>query len=182
MSFQSILTKEHLQNIDRVVILGTTGAGKTTVANQISNVLHLPMIELDQFKWKEGWTSVSDDEFKERVKNAVKADRWIVDGNYGIVRDLVWFRAQAIIWLDYSFTRVFWQLLVRTIRRAIFREKLWNNNIESWKRSFFSKESILLWALKSYPEKKKKYPDLLLKEEKAGRRIFRILSPSAIRF
>ncbi|MFN8405143.1 MAG: hypothetical protein U0V48_16565 [Anaerolineales bacterium] len=63
--------------------------------------------------------------FRERVRAATQAERWIVAGNYSVVRDLVWTRAEAVIWLDYPFLLVLNQLTRRTFNRWWTQELLW---------------------------------------------------------
>jgi len=80
----------------RIVVVGTSGAGKTTLAKNIAAALAIPHIELDALHWDPDWRglSVTDpDEFIRRVAAATAGDAWVVDGNYGLVRALTWRRA-----------------------------------------------------------------------------------------
>ena len=79
----------------RIVVVGTSGAGKTTLARRIAGLFELPHIELDAINWQSGWhdlTRHDPEEFVRRVNEAIKAEAWVVDGNYGPVRDRVWQR------------------------------------------------------------------------------------------
>jgi adenylate kinase family enzyme len=149
----------------RISVVGTTGSGKTTVARQISSRLKLPFTELDALYWDENWTGVSEPVFRERVISAVKAEQWVIDGNYSRIRSLVWDRADTVVYLDYSFLRTFWQLFRRTIKRSIQQEALWHGNREDLRRSFFSSDSIMLWMLKSYKRRRKQYAMLMKQPE-----------------
>ena len=149
----------------RISVVGTTGSGKTTVARQISSLLKLPYIELDALYWDENWKGVSDPVFRERVISAVKAEQWVIDGNYSRIRSLVWERADTVVYLDYSFWRTFWQLFTRTIKRSIQQKELWHGNREDLRRSFFSSDSIMLWMLKSYKRRRKQYAILMQQPE-----------------
>jgi adenylate kinase family enzyme len=74
----------------RIVVVGTTGAGKTTLARRIAALLELPHIELDAINWQSGWRDLTrhdPEEFIRRVAEAIEAEAWVVDGNYGPVRD-----------------------------------------------------------------------------------------------
>ena len=75
-------------------------------------------------------------------------DAWVIDGNYSAVQDLVWARADTVVWLDPSRARVMRQLVRRTLRRMARRTELWNGNRESWSNLFRAdpEESILRWA------------------------------------
>jgi adenylate kinase family enzyme len=140
-------------DLQRVVIIGMSGAGKSTAARRLAAMLDLPHVELDALYWGPAWTSRPD--FRERVQLAVQGDRWVVDGNYGSARDLAWPRATAIVWLNLPFARVFWRVLCRTLRRSWRREVLWSGNRESLARSFFSRDSILWWVLTMYHRRRR---------------------------
>lgn len=90
----------------RVVVIGTSGAGKTAMATSIASALKLPCIELDRLHWEPNWEALSEtnpNEFVRRVGAAISAsDAWVTDGNYGMVRDLIWERATHLVWLDYG--------------------------------------------------------------------------------
>ncbi len=162
----------------RISVVGTTGSGKTTLALEISKRLELPFIELDALYWDENWTGVSDPVFRDRVIEAINADRWVIDGNYSRVRPLVWKRADTVIYLDYSFWRTFWQLLTRTIHRSIQQEALWHGNRENLWKSLFSKDLIILWMLQTYGRRRKQYAALIRQPENAHLCIVQLKTPS----
>ncbi len=80
----------------RIVVVGTTGSGKTTLAGQLSQRLAIPHIELDALHWEENWTPTSPVVFQERTAQALSGDAWVVDGNYSQVRHIIWSRADTI--------------------------------------------------------------------------------------
>jgi len=79
----------------RIVVVGTTGSGKTTTASQIAQRLGMPHLELDALYWEPGRTPASLDVFRERTAQALSGDAWAVDGNYSKVRGIVWSRADS---------------------------------------------------------------------------------------
>ena len=133
----------------RIVVNGQTGSGKTTVAARIARCLGVPHIELDAVCWLPGWVEKPLEEFRADVVAALDrcADGWVCDGNYSKVRDLVLPRADAVVWLRLPLRVTFWRLLLRTVSRAWRRESLWGTNYESWRLAFFSRDSLLLYAL-----------------------------------
>ncbi len=147
----------------RAVVIGTTSSGKSTLANQIAQKIGADFIELDALHWEPNWVEAPDDVFYKRVENALKSTSWVVAGNYHTVRDLVWSKAQIIIWLDYPFHIVFWRLLTRTIRRTATKEKLFSDNVESiWTHmKLWSEESLFHWLFKTYWRRKREIPKLL---------------------
>lgn len=161
----------------RLVIVGTSASGKTTCAKHLAQQLGIPHIELDALHWKPNWTPASLDEFRLNTECAVSQEHWTLDGNYKQVRDIVWPRATHVVWLDYSFPRVFWQVIKRSTRRLTTREVLWSGNRESWKMTFLSQDSILLWVLTTYWKRRKEYPLLLASQEYSHLEIVRLRTP-----
>lgn len=165
-----------MSSSQRIVVIGTSGAGKTTLARQLAKCLAIPHVELDALHWEPGWTEVSNTVFQSRVETALAGDRWVVDGNYKQVRSQIWQRADTLIWLDYSLPVIMTRLLRRTVRRAMTQELVCNGNQENWRLSFFSRESILLWALRTYHRRRREYPILLQQPEYAHLRVLRLRS------
>ena len=81
----------------RIVVVGTTGSGKTTLASQLSRLYQIPHVEMDALRHDPGWTEAPNDVFRERLALALADDRWVADGNYSVGRDVVWPRAQAAV-------------------------------------------------------------------------------------
>jgi adenylate kinase family enzyme len=102
----------------RIVVVGTSGAGKTTMAKSIASALNLPCIELDRLNWASNWQDLSKtnpDELAQKVRGAISADAWVSDGNYAVVRDLIWRRATHLVWLDYSRAVIMYRVIKRSI-------------------------------------------------------------------
>src|SRR6185437_4470298 len=113
----------------RIVVIGTSGSGKTTFARRLASKLGFPHVELDELHWEPNWTEAAPEIFEQRVSaNLPLESDWIVDGNYSKVRDLIWQRCDTIIWLDFALHTVMWRLFNRTIERLISQEALWNGN------------------------------------------------------
>lgn len=141
--------------MERVAIVGSTGSGKSALAEELSTRLKLPVIDLDSLYWQPNWVETPLELFRERVDQATAADRWASAGNYSKVQDLVWSRATTVVWLDYSFAVCGWRLLRRTVRRAVTREELWGTgNRESLRRSFASRDSILWYFATTFRRKR----------------------------
>jgi adenylate kinase family enzyme len=162
----------------RILIIGTSGSGKSTLARQLARRLNLADIELDALYWQENWTPVSDSVFREKVANAINlhAD-WVINGNYLVVKDLIWGHAQQLIWLDYSLSTVMWRVIKRSILRALKKEKLWAGNTETLRKSFFSKDSIILWAWQTYALRKKQYTEMIADPAYCHLHVLRFKSP-----
>ncbi len=150
--------------MQRIVVVGTSGSGKTTVARRVALKLSIPHVELDALHWEPNWAEVPLEVFRQRVSEAVGESRWIVDGNYSKVMDLVWDCADTVVWLDYSFTLVFWRVIVRTIRRILTKEELWNGNRER-ASSLIGRDSMPYWVIKTYEKRKREFPKLFSQPE-----------------
>lgn len=144
----------------RYVVIGTSGAGKTTFARTLAARLAVPHVELDALHWDAGWTPCPTPEFRERVAHAIVGERWVADGNYSAVRDILWPRATHVVWLDFRRTVVFPRVIRRTLWRAVTRERMWAGNRESLRMSFLSRQSILLWSFTTFRRNRVKFSRL----------------------
>lgn len=165
----------------RIVVVGTTGSGKTTLARAIAGRLGVPHVELDALHWEANWTEAPTDVLRDRLTRAVGGAAWVVDGNYSKVRELFWSRADTVVWLDYSLPVILWQLACRTLKRAVTREALWSGNRERLTTALFRRDSIILWALKTYRKYREEYPILFGRPEHAHLTVVRLRSPHATR-
>lgn len=163
----------------RVWVIGNTGSGKSTLAAALAARLGVPHIELDALHWGPNWTPNKD--FQARVEAALQQPGWVVDGNYGVVREQVWARADTVVWLDYSFGTVFRQLSRRTLRRITTREILWGGNQETWAAQFASRHSIFWWVFKTHWRKRREYTALMHSPAWAHLEVARLRSPAAMK-
>lgn len=84
------------------MIVGSGGAGKSTIARRLHASTGLPLHHLDVLYWRPGWVETPDDEWRRQVADLVAGDRWIIDGNYGGTLDLRMARADTIVFVDLS--------------------------------------------------------------------------------
>jgi len=143
--------------VQRISVVGNSGSGKSTLARRIAAALDIPFLELDSLFHQPGWQPLDTGEFRRRVSDFTDGPAWIVDGNYSKVRDIVWGRADTVIWLDPPRHRVMRQLIPRTLRRMATGAELWNGNRERWRFLFNREESILAWAWTSHHGYREKY-------------------------
>jgi len=134
--------------VRRVSVVGNAGSGKTTLGRALARHLAVPFVELDAVFHQRGWQPLPVEEFRRRVEAIVAGDAWVIDGNYSAVRDLVWARADTVIWFDLPRRTVMRRILVRTLSRAITRAELWNGNRESITGLFRldPNKSIIRWS------------------------------------
>ena len=133
----------------KINVVGTSGSGKTSFSRVLSELTEIKHIEIDRIFWGANWYWPPDEEFFENLS----------DGNYSRSIPIKWKDVEMIIWLDYSFIRTLFQAVGRAFNRALSKEELWpgTGNRESFRGSFFSKDSIILWTVKTHKKVKKKY-------------------------
>lgn len=167
----------------RINVIGTTGSGKSTVARQLAEKLCCPWVQMDALFWQPGWTESDDETFMAAIRDALAGECWVLDGNYSRTQALKWARVDTIVWLDYSYTRTLLQLLGRTISRAITRRELWTGtgNRESFYKSFFTRDSIVLWFFKAWPTIRRRYSQLQGSDEIKHVNFIRLTCPRETR-
>ncbi|VWC59402.1 toxin [Burkholderia contaminans] len=164
----------------RVVVVGTSGAGKSTFSSALAAAAGCPYIELDRLYWGPGWTAVPPEQFESAVLAATAGDRWVADGNYSAVRDALWSRATHVIWLNFGRRTVFSRVLWRTLSRGLMRTELSHGNRESL-RMAFSRESVLLWSYTTFARNRVKFAGLRDDPKFAHLHWVEITSPSRTR-
>lgn len=146
--------------VRRVVVVGTSGAGKTRLAKRLAAELGVPHVELDALYNGPGWRPREAEDFRRAVERATAGEGWVVDGNYRLlVQDIVTERADTLVWLDLSRPVVMWQILARTLGRLLLRRELWNGNRERWRNlaTLDPQESIVLWAWTTHGARRERY-------------------------
>ena len=135
---------------------------------------------MDSLFWGPNWYSSSDEEFFPKLRNALNKDSWILDGNYTRTIPIKWENVELVIWLDYSFARTLFQAIKRALKRSITKEELWagTGNHESFTKSIFSRDSIILWTIKTYRKVKFKYQRLMKDPEYSNIKFIQLKSPS----
>jgi len=150
----------------RIVVVGTTCSGKSTLAKQLCEKLNYKYIWLDELHWAPNWVERPDDEFRKLLKAELLGEEtWVADGNYSVIRDIIWPKADTIIWLNYGFAFTLWRSVKRSFLRAITKKKLFSNNVESFYTSFFTRDSVIWWMIKTHKRRKMEYPKLLAQEQ-----------------
>ena len=163
----------------RIVVIGATSSGKSTLAERLARRLDLNFIELDALHWEPDWQEAPLEVFQARLEKEMQCEKWIVAGNYHIVRDLIWPKAEAVIWLDYPFLLILKQLTRRTFKRWWTKELLWGTNRESlWNHlKLWSKDSLFHWLFRTYWRRKREYPMLLSQPEFRHLKLIRLKHP-----
>jgi hypothetical protein len=146
----------------RINVVGTSSSGKTTFACMLAARLGVPHVELDALHWEKDWTEAPNDVMRQRVEQAIAGPEWVVDGGYAVIRDILWARAEAVVWLDFPLRTILWRYGTRTRRRIRTQEELWpgTGNRETLSKSLL-RGGLLWWILGTYRRRRRDYPRLL---------------------
>jgi adenylate kinase family enzyme len=102
--------------VNRILIIGPCGAGKSTLATHLGRRFALPVFHMDQLNWNAGWIESSGDEIRSKLRDITCGDRWLIDGTYGgTLGDRLPY-ADTILYLDYPIGLCLWRLLRRIVR------------------------------------------------------------------
>jgi len=164
--------------MQRISVVGNSGSGKTMVAKAIADALGVLHLELDGVFHQPDWKPLDTEEFRRIVSEFTAAECWVVDGSYSQVRDIVWGRADTVIWVDPPRHRVMRQLLARTLRRIATGAELWNGNRERWIYLFRPEESILLYAWTNHRKLRARYTSVQDDPENAHLTFVRLRTPA----
>jgi adenylate kinase family enzyme len=167
----------------RIVVIGTSGAGKTTLARDIAARFTLPHIELDAVNWQPDWRDLARHDpatFARRVAEVIQAEEWVVDGNYGAVRDAIWCRATHLVWLDYDRPAIMARVIGRSLLRVILRTRLWAGNRERW-HDLVQPSHPIRWAWSSWSRLRADTAAQLGRAEYAHLTVLRLRRPGEAR-
>lgn len=133
----------------RILVTGTSGSGKTTVAVALSGRLGIPHTDIDGLYHGPGW--VPRPEFVDDVAALAGREEWVTEWQYSVVRPLLLGRADLLVWLDLTRAAVMRQIVPRTLRRRLRRVELWNGNVEPplW-TLLTNRDYILRWAWRTH--------------------------------
>lgn len=101
--------------MNKIAIIGSGGAGKSTLSKELGDIFHLPVYHLDTYFWKPGWVQTPNDEWDEIVNNLTKKEKWIIDGNYSRTLDFRLKEADLIIFLDMPRPLTMYRIIKRRI-------------------------------------------------------------------
>jgi adenylate kinase family enzyme len=169
--------------VRRVSVIGSSGSGKSTVASALARAMGAPWLELDSVYHQADWTPLPAEEFRRRVLAAAAGESWVIDGGYSAVRDLVWARADTVVWLDLPKRTVMRRIVWRTLRRVAGRAELWNGNRERWRNLFTwdPEESVISWAWHKHGPQRERYAAAMADPANGHLRFVRLTSPAAVR-
>jgi len=170
--------------VQRVSVVGTSGSGKSTLGAALAKRIGADFLELDSVYNQPGWVPLPRDEFRARVAVAAAGERWVIDGNYSSnVRDLIWARADTVVWIDLPKRTVMRRIIWRSFQRAARRIELWNGNRERWRNllSLDKEESVIAWAWQSHDRNRTRYAAAMVDTANAQLHFVRLKKPAEVR-
>lgn len=145
----------------RIIIVGQTCSGKSTLGALLSTLLGVPFVEVDALYWKPGWVGSTDDEFLPKVLAATAGPGWAVAGGYHRQMSVsVWPRADTVVWLDLPLPLIVGRILRRSWQRSRSGELLWGTNSErfwSQLKLWSEEESLVAYASRTHRERRRRY-------------------------
>lgn len=162
----------------RIVVVGTSGSGKSTMAKALSQALGVPHVEMDALNWQADWRDLANHdlpEFQRRVAAAAAGEAWVIDGNYTKVRSALWPRATAFVWMDPERGQVMRQVIWRSFNRALTKKELWagTGNTEQFRR-WLDREHPIRWAWDNFARNRKRYGETFGSGSYEGRPAYRV--------
>lgn len=157
--------------------MGSSCAGKTTLATELADRLGVPHIELDALHHGPNWVEASAEELRAKIEAALDGQRgWIVDGNYGGKLG-TWLidQADTIVWLDLPLRTVMRRLWRRHRTRIRDRVELWNGNYETWRNAFLGWNTLFPYTIHSHFRRKRTWPPRF-----EGRPLVRLRTPDEV--
>jgi adenylate kinase family enzyme len=148
----------------RILVTGTSGAGKTTLAGALAERLAVPHTEIDGLYHGPGW--VPRPQFVAEATALAATDEWITEWQYSVVRSVFLARADLLVWLDHSRAHVMRQVVRRTLHRRLRSAEMWNGNLEPPLWTIFTRrDHIVRWAWRTHPKTAARVQRVLASED-----------------
>jgi adenylate kinase family enzyme len=138
-------------DLGRKILVAGQG-GKSVLARAVAADLDLPYVELDALSYLPNWVSRPKDEFRELVQKTLEdnPDGWVIVGNYGVdLQGMIAEKAETVIYVNMPWSLMFWRIFWRSVARARDRQLICGDNVESWRQTFFSRDSLLWFLIKN---------------------------------
>ncbi|HYI16310.1 MAG TPA: shikimate kinase [Thermomicrobiales bacterium] len=152
----------HQPTGQRVIVIGASNAGKSTLAERLATRLNVPFVDLDALHWESGWVEAELPVFHERIRAAVEPDAWVMAGNYfQKQQDISWPRADTIVFLDLSLPIILKRCIRRSWRRWRSHEPLYGgeNRENFFEHLMFwdTDKSLIAHIIKTHPSRRRNF-------------------------
>lgn len=169
----------------RVVVVGSSGSGKTTIARALSDKLALPHLEMDSVAHRGGFSDHPQPWFRPEIEAFAAGEEWVIDGNYTSwgTQEVVWPRADTFVWPDISKARAISRVSRRTLKRVFTREELWDGVKEPWSNlySLDPYKNLMVWTWTRYDGVVQKYENAMSDGSWEHATVHRLRTPAQVR-
>lgn len=165
--------------MQRILVGGSSGAGKSTMARLLAARLDLRYVEVDSLFHGAGWTQRA--EFVDDIAAVTAGDRWVIDHDYEVARHVVWPRLDTFVWLDYPRWVTEWRVVRRSIVRGALRRELWNGNRESLRNMVRNPEHPVQWSWRHHAATRAHLEAWTARAEVGHVRVVRLRTPAEAR-
>lgn len=158
----------------KVLVIGSSGAGKSTFARRLGEISEIEVIHLDKLHWRSGWVEPAKDEWRKTVEDNLKKESWIMDGNYSGTLALRLEKCDTIIFLDFPRTVCSWRVIKRFF---LYRKEIRPDMAEGCAEKFDWEFVKWTW---NYPNRSKPRVEELLKQVESEKTIIRLRSKKEV--
>ena len=164
----------------KIALFGPPATGKSTLAKWLSAELGHPHTDLDDLLFTpEGPLPLP--EFRRQAAEITQHDAWIVEGNFSKLADVVWHRADVLVWLDFPLPLILYRIVRRSLHQLTGHEDSPQARRLTWSRAFFHRRSLLRTAIRKYRTNRPRYARQVAETADRGVEVVRLRSPRAVR-
>ncbi|OKJ25183.1 adenylate kinase [Streptomyces sp. CB01580] len=159
----------------KVALFGSPATGKSTLAKELSSRTGLPHTDLDDLLFTSDGT-LNPDEFRLQAADVTSGAAWFVEGNFSKLADVVWHRADVLVWLDFPLPLVVYRIVRRSLRQLTGREDSAQARRLTWRKAFFARRSLLRTAVRKYRHNRPRYARQVAETAALGVQVVRLRS------
>ena len=164
----------------RVCIFGASGSGKTTLGRWLAGQRGLRFVDLDDLHWLPGWVERGTEDFRAEVERVTRAPAWVVAGNQSKARDLLWPRADTLVWLDLPLATAMLRSTARGLRQWWSGVPICNGNRQRLWQMVNGGDSLLGYTLRTYHARRREWPAALGLPQHAQAAVHRLRTPREV--
>ncbi|MFI9031134.1 AAA family ATPase [Streptomyces sp. NPDC053560] len=164
----------------KIALFGPPATGKTTLAKWLAAELGHPHTDLDDLLFTPAGP-LPLPEFRRQAAEITQRDAWIVEGNFSKLADVVWHRADVLVWLDFPLPLILYRIVRRSLRQLAGREDSAQAKRLTWSKAFFSRRSLLRTAIRKYRNNRPRYAQQVAETAGLGVEVVRLRGPRDVR-
>ncbi|MBH5333319.1 adenylate kinase [Streptomyces pactum] len=165
--------------MQKIALFGPPATGKTTLARWLSEQLGHPHTNLDDILFTPDGP-LPLEEFRRQAGEVTRHNRWIVEGNFSKLADVVWHRADVLVWLDFPLPVIVYRVVRRSLRQLAGHDDSPQAKRLTWSTAFFSRRSLLRTAVRKYRNNRPRYARQVAETAGLGIEVVRLRSPREV--